>query len=46
MRFSARAPLCLDEVVLRPAGAPDLLLTVFVPVRGTDTADRLAALIS
>jgi transcriptional regulator with XRE-family HTH domain len=37
-------PLSLDEVILRPASAQDLLLTVLVPVRGTDTADRLASL--
>ncbi|WP_344134161.1 helix-turn-helix transcriptional regulator [Luedemannella flava] len=36
--------LHLDEVILRPAGAPDLQLVVLVPVRDTGTADRLAAL--
>jgi transcriptional regulator with XRE-family HTH domain len=36
--------LALDEVVLRPAIAPDLHLSVLLPVRGTDTARRLATL--
>jgi hypothetical protein len=37
--------LHLEEVVLRPAAAPDLQLTVLVPARGSDTAERLNALL-
>jgi transcriptional regulator with XRE-family HTH domain len=37
--------LLLDEVILRPASAPDLQLAVLVPVRDSDSAGRLAALI-
>ncbi|WFE28217.1 helix-turn-helix transcriptional regulator [Solwaraspora sp. WMMD791] len=37
--------LRLEEVVLRPAGAPDLQLTVLVPVRGSDTAQRIGTLL-
>jgi transcriptional regulator with XRE-family HTH domain len=36
----------LDEVILRPASAPDLQLAVLVPARDGDTADRLTALIA
>jgi transcriptional regulator with XRE-family HTH domain len=36
--------LALDEVVLRPAIAPDLQLSVLLPVQGTGTAERLADL--
>jgi transcriptional regulator with XRE-family HTH domain len=38
--------LRLDEVILRPASAPDLQLAVLVPVRDSDTADRLTALMA
>jgi hypothetical protein len=38
--------LSLREVVLRPAGAADLQLVVLVPVRGSDTAARLAGLVA
>jgi hypothetical protein len=37
--------LLLDEVILRPASAPDLHLAVLVPVRDSDSADRLTTLI-
>jgi transcriptional regulator with XRE-family HTH domain len=38
--------LVLDQVVLRPASAPDLHLSVLVPDRTGDTSDRLAALLA
>ncbi|HEU5110809.1 MAG TPA: helix-turn-helix transcriptional regulator [Micromonosporaceae bacterium] len=38
--------LVMDQVVLRPASAPDLHLSVLVPERGGDTADRLTALLA
>jgi transcriptional regulator with XRE-family HTH domain len=38
--------LVLDEVILRPASAPDLQLAVLVPARDSDSADRLTALIA
>jgi transcriptional regulator with XRE-family HTH domain len=37
--------LVLDEVILRPASAPDLQLAVLVPARDSDSADRLTILI-
>ncbi|WP_198679124.1 helix-turn-helix transcriptional regulator [Thermomonospora amylolytica] len=37
-------PLHLDQVVLRPADAPDLTMIVLQPRPGTDTAHRLTAL--
>jgi transcriptional regulator with XRE-family HTH domain len=37
--------LVLDEVILRPASAPDLQLAVLVPARDSDSADRLTTLI-
>jgi transcriptional regulator with XRE-family HTH domain len=42
----AAGRLHLDEVILRPASAPDLQLAVLMPVRGTETAERLAVLIT
>jgi transcriptional regulator with XRE-family HTH domain len=37
--------LVLDEVILRPASAPDLQLAVLVPARDGDAAERLTDLI-
>ena len=38
--------LVFDEVILRPASAPDLQLSLQIPAPGGDTAARLAALLA